>query len=448
MPTPGDQASLFGALFEKNSDAILLADSEGQVVLVNRACEKLLGYDSDTLCDLDVDALVPSRFTSHARQRKEYGARPLARQMGSGLELFIRHRNGHEIPVDISLTPIETSGKTFVACTIRDLRTRVKVPEDLRVQTTALRSAANGIVITDRRGIIIWVNPAASEVTGYAPNELVGNHTRMLKSGEHDEEFYAALWQTILRGEVWSGTIVNRRKDGTKYHESQTIAPVIGEDGTITHFIAIKQDVTEEHRMRDDLARAHADLEERAASIEMLNGMLREQAIRDPLTSLYNRRYLEETLKREVASVARTGHTLAIAAIDIDHFKMVNDSWGHAAGDRVLRLLADLLASHVRTSDLVCRIGGEEFLVLMPGVDEDVAASRADGWRKAFAEICSQVHEGFAPECTMSIGISTYSGPPDTIETCQRQADEALYEAKRAGRNRVVVFKSSSDPVC
>jgi PAS domain S-box-containing protein len=210
--------------------------------------------------------------------------------MGRGLQLFARRAEGRDIPVDISLSPITLAGRQFVACAIREEHGRLQSLDALRVQATALRSAANGVMITDRTGTITWVNPATCSITGYSADELVGRHTRILKSGRHDQAFYARLWETVMRGDRWSGTIVNRRKDGSEYQEEQTIAPVLDENGAITHFIAIKQDVTEQRRIQAELAA-------RMTEIESLNGQLREQAVRDPLTGLHNRRYLEETVE-------------------------------------------------------------------------------------------------------------------------------------------------------
>ncbi len=266
---------------------------------------------------------------------------------------------------------------------MRDLRGRAEDPDALRIQATALRSAANGIVITDRSGTIVWVNPAACAITGYAADELVGAHTRLLKSGEHGADFYADLWQCVTGGETWSGTIVNRRKDGTLYHEEQTIAPVLGASGDVTHFVAIKADVSARRQAEEALVGAHQELAARVAEIESLNEQLRERAIRDPLTGLHNRRYFEETAGRDAARAVRTGEPLAILVIDIDHFKAVNDQHGHAAGDLVLRVLAEILTAGVRDSDLVCRIGGDEFVVLLPGaaMDSGLRARRSGARR-------------------------------------------------------------------
>jgi diguanylate cyclase (GGDEF)-like protein/PAS domain S-box-containing protein len=434
-----DDGSLFRALFDSAADAILVVDCEGTVVLANAACGPLLGRDPAALRGVPVEALVPARFADHARLRGYYGARPAARPMGRGLQLFVLHADGRDIPVDIALSPFTLAGRSYVACALRDQRGAGRGPDALRVQATALRSAANGVVITDREGTITWVNPAACAITGYSSDELVGRHTRILKSGRHEPEFYANLWRTVTRGESWSGTIVNRRKDGSEYQEEQTIAPVLDETGAITHFIAIKQDVTEQRRVQDELQRAHQELAARLAEIEGLNAQLREQAVRDPLTGLHNRRYLEETMKRDISRVRRTREPLVVAAIDVDRFKAVNDVHGHATGDRVLLQLADVLLGSVRSSDLVCRTGGEEFVVVLPGSGIAGALARAEEWRSEFAARRIDGRHGAAVRATISVGLAKFRDPGESFAACLRRADEALYAAKNAGRDRVMV---------
>ena len=429
--------TLFRALFASAADAILVVDADGRIVLANAACGPLLGRDPAALCGLTVETLVPPRFAGHARLRGYYAMRPGPRPMGRGLQLFVLHADGREIPVDISLSPFTRDGRPFVACALRDQRQAGRGPDALRVQATALRSAANGVVITDRDGTITWVNPAACAITGYSSDELVGQHTRILKSGRHEPEFYANLWRTVTRGEAWSGTIVNRRKDGSEYQEEQTIAPVLDDAGAITHFIAIKQDVTEQRRIQDELQRAHQELAARLAEIEGLNAQLREQAVRDPLTGLHNRRYLEQTMKRDISRARRSRESLVVALIDVDRFKSVNDVHGHAVGDRVLLRLADVLLGHVRTSDLVCRVGGEEFVVVMPRAEIPGAMKRAGEWREAFAACVVDGRDGAPVSCTISIGIARHRDPGESFADCLRRADEALYAAKNAGRDRV-----------
>ena len=428
--------TLFRALFASSADAILVVDAAGRIVLANAACGPLLGRDPSGLRGAAVETLIPARFGGHARLRDYYAVRPAPRPMGRGLQLFALHADGREIPVDIALSPFTLDGRTFVACSLRDQRGANRGPDALRVQATALRSAANGVVITDRDGTITWVNPAACAITGYSSDELVGQHTRILKSGRHEPEFYANLWRTVTRGESWSGTIVNRKKDGSLYQEEQTIAPVLDENGAITHYIAIKQDVTEQRVIQDELKRAHRDLAARLAEIESLNAQLSEQAIRDPLTGLHNRRYLEDTMKRDISRVRRARESFVVAVIDVDRFKSVNDDHGHATGDRVLLELADVLLHSVRSSDLVCRVGGEEFVVVMPRAGMPGALKRAEGWRAAFAARVVEGREGAPVRATISIGIAEY-GDGETFASCLKRADEALYAAKNAGRNRI-----------
>ncbi len=431
-------ADIFRAIFDAAGDAMLVADDEGVIVLANAACEAMLGYATGALPGRLLELLVPTGSGDHASKRAQFHAQPRARPMGVGLSLHALHADGSAVPVDIALTPLPIGPRRhWVASLLRDLRGRPHGPDSVRIQATALRSAANGIVITDRSGMIIWVNPAASLITGYAAEELIGQHTRILKSGQHPPGFYAALWETILTGQTFSGTMVNRRKDGTHYHEEQTIAAVFGDDGAITHFIAIKQDVSARRRAEDALALAHAELAARVAEIESLNRKLHEQAIRDPLTGLYNRRYLDDVITREVARAVRSGAPMTIAALDVDHFKLVNDEHGHASGDHVLRMLAEVLRTHVRTSDLVCRIGGEEFLVVLPGAPLAIACERAEVWRSAFAATDCPLPDGTPLRCTVSIGVVEHVAGSDIAETFLR-ADKALYAAKHAGRDRVV----------
>ena len=166
--------TFFRTLFASAADAIVVVDGSGTIVLANAACGPLFGHDPVALAGKSVETLVPARFSGHARQRQYYGVRPFPRPMGRGLQLFAVHADGREIPVDISLSPFTLEGRPFVACALRDQRGISRGPDALRVQATALRSAANGVVITDREGTITWVNPAACAITGYSEDELVG----------------------------------------------------------------------------------------------------------------------------------------------------------------------------------------------------------------------------------------------------------------------------------
>lgn len=251
----------FRGLVKDAPDAMLLIDRAGRIVLANDEAERLFGYTQQELVGAPVEMLVPEYLRSrHVAHRARYLTAPVTRPMGVGLELYGVRKDGREVPVDIKLSHYPTKDGGTVMSAIRDITARKQAETQLHLQTTALEAAANGIVITDRQGIIVWVNPAVTPLTGYTAQELLGQNLRLLKSDHHDTAFFQNLWGTIITGEIWHGEMINRRKDGSLYTEEQTIAPVRDSRGQITHFIAIKQDVTARKQADADLASAHTEL--------------------------------------------------------------------------------------------------------------------------------------------------------------------------------------------
>lgn len=436
------RAAFFQALCEHGPDAVLVVTEDGTIAFANERCHTFLGYAPGELVGEPVETLVPASAGDHRGHRERYQKAPRARHMGTRPTLYARHRSGSTVPVDIALSPLPfpgPDGGSVTQAVIRDAAHHRDFEQRDVLQGVAMNAAANGIVITDVRGVIEWVNPAASRMTGYRADELVGEHTRILKSDAHDPAFYAGLWQTIAAGKTWYGEITNLRKDGTPYCEEQHISPVRGEDGEVTHFIAIKQDVTARKDAETKLRETHAELTDRLREIEDLHGKLREEAIRDPLTRLFNRRYLRETLDREVSRARREKIDLTLLAIDVDHFKGLNDSLGHAAGDEVLVALADLLHGSIRKSDIACRMGGDELLVVMPRMSVAMAELRARTWQREFLRRQEAMdHHGGAKPCTLSIGITNIRSDDASVEVLLKRSDDALYRAKREGRDRVV----------
>jgi diguanylate cyclase (GGDEF)-like protein len=186
---------------------------------------------------------------------------------------------------------------------------------------------------------------------------------------------------------------------------------------------------------------ANEALQKQLDEIHVLQAQLRDQANRDPLTGLYNRRYLDSTLERELARCKREGQPLSLMLIDIDHFKLINDTYGHQAGDEVIKYLADMLSSQARAADVACRFGGEEFLLLLPNMPQDNALEKAEQWRSTFAATTIAFGE-FHMQVTLSCGIATYPGHGTSPAELIRCSDQALYRAKMEGRNRVVVFNA------
>lgn len=249
------------ALLEQIPDGLLLVDDDGRIRFANRRAEHIFGYPRGSLVGAHVDTLLPDDVRDqHRAHRTNYLGAPESRPMGQFRDLRARKRDGSEVFVQISLGRVGKRDDHATLAVVRDVGVRPNAVEREHIFDVAIAAAANGIAITDAAGNFVYVNPAFTKLTGYLPEEVIGKSTRLLKSGRHDEGFYKHLWVTVSRGDVWTGETVNRRKDGSLYVEEQTIAPVRGADGKITHYVAIKQDVTARRSAEEALRRRVREL--------------------------------------------------------------------------------------------------------------------------------------------------------------------------------------------
>jgi len=293
--------------------------------------------------------------------------------------------------------------------------------EQLHLQRVALESAANAVLVTDANGSIGWVNPAFTALTGYTLDEARGRTPKILNSGVQNEAFYDQLWTSIKSGHTWRGEIHNRRKDGSVYLEEQVITPVVQLDGRISHYVAIKEDITDRKQQEEQI---------------------RHLALHDFLTGVPNRRSFERQLER-VAHRMEDGVTATLLMLDIDHFKICNDTLGHGAGDQVLIEMGCVLQKCLRPDDFLARLGGDEFCILCFDLPAEQSLSLAERIRAAV-----QAHQfklnGTHIELTVSIGVARIE-TPDDVGTALTRADAALYASKRDGRNRASAYASSDD---
>lgn len=290
--------------------------------------------------------------------------------------------------------------------------------EERRKLFTAVEQSANSVVITDTEGVIEYVNPRFCLVAGYSSEEVVGQKPRLFKSGHQPAEFYAELWQTIKEGREWWGEFRNKRKNGSLYWEMCSIAPVRNNAGEITNFIAVKEDITS-----------------RKAQEEVLTW----QASHDTLTGLYNRYYLENHLASEIKRIDRQQQSLSLLLIDIDNLKFVNDTFGHDFGDRLLAQVGSRLKLGACSLSVVGRFLSNEFaLVLPPAENNDYVVTLTSLIKQQMSELF--VVDGTEVSITVSIGVVTFPDDGEDADNLLRNAEAAMYEAKRLGRNTIVWY--------
>lgn len=296
--------------------------------------------------------------------------------------------------------------------------------EQLRLLGTALSSAANGVFITDARGRIQWINDSFTRLTGYSSQEAIGRSPSLLKSGKQDDAYYQILWKTIQQGKTWSRETVERHKNGKLFTVQQTITPITNDQGNISHYVSILDDITAQ--------------KETAARIQYM-------AHFDALTALPNRALFRDRLRQTLAQAKRDGLSSALMFLDLDRFKAVNDTLGHHIGDLLLQAVADRLKACVREADTVSRLAGDEFTVLLPHVSgREDASLIAEKITAALAE--PFILEGKEVSIGSSTGIAFYPADADSDEALIKCSDNAMYVAKEQGRGTFRFYQAPVQP--
>jgi diguanylate cyclase (GGDEF)-like protein/PAS domain S-box-containing protein len=294
-----------------------------------------------------------------------------------------------------------------------------------------IEKMGDGILVLDLQGRIVDINPAMKNFLDADPATFIGRNISDTLQ----------LWNErtghLLTG-LETRTELRLPHKPSRYLDLR-VTPLYDDDQNLSGRLIVFRDVTDRKEVEKDLRHAMDRMQTQLIEIGLLQSQLREQAIRDALTNLFNRRYLEETLERELARASRELYPLCIVMMDIDHFKNVNDTYGHEAGDLVLKTLADTVTTRSRQGDFVCRYGGEEFVLVMPNIGIEVARERVNSLHRSIAS--QYIPFGhFNLNITMSMGIALYPKHGDTKELLLRAADRALYTAKNSGRNRVIIF--------
>ena len=393
---------MFGVMFVRNR----------RIVSVNRRCEELFGYGHGGMTGSSTAIVFPSQYDFEEAGERQYPA--LAAGGDFSEERHYRRQDGSLFWALVSgcaLDPLRPAeGSIWVYA---DITARKEAEEKLRLSATVLEHIADAVMVVDIEGVIVAVNPAFTQITGYTEAEAVGQHSSLTRSERHDELFYETMWDELIASGFWRGEIWRRRKNGDIYLEWLTISAVRDTRALTTHYVGVCSDIT---------------------VIKQAQEKLDHLAHHDPLTALPNRLLFHDRLQHALLRAARDGEQLAILFIDLDRFKNVNDTLGHHIGDELLQQVAAQLSARLRDGDTLARLGGDEFIVLLEKIDGQYGATQVAEKLVSMFEQPFLVagHELFV---TCSVGVSLFPDDAQDLNMLIRNADVAMYQAKARGRN-------------
>ena len=421
---PDDEQAWFKQLFELSPDPTWIIEGN-QFIECNEAAVKTLGYSSRAeLLNVHPSKLSP-QTQPDGQNSYEKAERIFDLVQANGLHRFEwthTKADGTDFVAEVTLSTIQPSNRQVIYCIWRDITER-KVAEEAQRIAAATFESQQGMFVTNANKVILRVNKAFTEVTGYTLQEAVGQTPALLKSGRQNAAFYAAMWDSISRTGTWQGEIWNRRKNGTVYPEHLSISSVKDDAGLLTHYVGTFNDLT---------------------SYKAAEEQIDDLAYTDLLTGLSNRRKLIIRLQQALMAGEEQQHQCALLMLDLDNFKNLNDAIGHAQGDEVLHCVAKRLAAASRDGDTVARLGGDEFVVLLDHLNRDpqIALRQVQALANKIIEALNTPYQlaGSTISCTASIGITFFGARhEDTLEPLKR-AELALYQAKSGGRNMLRFF--------
>ncbi len=411
----GDQEAHVHAIVEHAAEGIIILNSHCKIETVNPAAEQLFGFNIDELREKDFTWLIPS----FNRNMQEY--------MQGEHEVEAQHRNGHMLTMSLRMTQMVMDKKIYYNCLISDISER-KATEKMLIQAEAryrdLVETAHDLVWSmDNKGRWTYLNKAVSNIYGYEADEMLFKHYSDYQLPESRNRDLSAVEKLLSGKEIVGYETVHVNKQGQHIHLSFNAKPMLNPDGSVAYITGTARDITSKKAYETELT---------------------YQAQHDSLTGLYNRQYFQQELERVVSRVARSAADCAVFYIDLDQFKYVNDTVGHAAGDQLLLETTQLLRSHIREGDLLARFGGDEFTVLLYNLEREEACTVAEGLRKLF-ESYQFIDSGKAFNVTLSLGITCITNHTTSAEEVLSQADIACNIAKSNGRNRVHIAEPGNN---
>ncbi|WP_321342457.1 EAL domain-containing protein [Breoghania sp.] len=407
-------------------DAIVVIDPKGCVTYWNGAAEGMLGYTVEEIVGQNFHQLVvPARYASaHMLGFRRFNKTGQGPVVGQTLELEALRKDGREITVELSLSSVHLSSGWHAVGIMRDITERKKADEKLRLAASVFSNASEGIAIASPDGIVLEANKAATAITGCEREDALGHSCPMLTTATHNGVPLSELWDDIKRAGYWGGEVQNRRRNGAEYTAHMIINAVPDERGDASHYLVIFSDISQ--------------IKEQQAQLEKL-------AYYDALTSLPNRVLLSDRLQQAMRRATKNGKQVSVAYLDLDGFKSINETHGHAVGDELLVAIADNLGENLRNGDTLARLGGDEFAIVLPDLDELHACKPL--LQNLLAAVTRPIRVGEETfVVSASVGL-TFFPQDDEIDADQllRQADQAMYQAKLSGKNRTHIFDPQHD---
>lgn len=398
---------------------IALQSPEGHYLEVNPALCEILGYTTDELLARDLQSVT---HPDDLDITMDYIYRMLSNEIDSHyLDKRFIHKDGHIVWATLHKAIVRDSNnrpKYFIALIV-DITSRRIAEDELRLAASVFSNAMDGIIITDNRAKIIKVNKAFENMLGYTSSDVIGQHTRILRSYRHDDEFYRAMWDQIHEKGSWTGEIWDRHKEGHIVPVWLSISALKDNAGKIDHYIAVMYDISE---------------------LKQYHERMHHLAHYDGLTKLPNRMLFTDRLKHAIDIAKRSNFTLAILFVDLDNFKQINDARGHHIGDELICKVADRLSQITRSTDTVARLSGDEFVILLENqLTKDKVCMIAE---KAISSISESMELSDGPAfISASIGIAFYPDDGEDMESLLQHSDLAMYRAKENGRNHFVFYQ-------
>ena len=402
-------------LFNHSPIGLALCKMNGDLVDINQAYAAIVGRNVEETLPLSYWQITPRKY--EAMEEEQLASLREKGKYGPFEKEYI-HKEGHLVPVRLTGRLLEVGGARYIWSSVEDISERKRSEEQLRQASQVFDNASEAILIADENRRIIRVNPAFSRITGYTSGEALGQDPNFMQSGRHDKAFYAAMWHSINTTGEWRWEIWNCSKDGKQFPVLQSITAVRNDAGRVTSYVSIFSDISRQKAYERELA---------------------HMATHDPLTGLANRMQFDSSLDQTLERAKRNKGRLALLFLDLDHFKEINDTYGHEIGDRLLKTVAKRLKERLRGEDVVARLGGDEFTVILSEINDTDDAARVAGELLEMIEIPFDA-EGVTIHPSGSIGVSIYPDHGSDKQGLVKAADTAMYEAKGSREKRFAVY--------